>query len=68
VRVVGDRAGRGRVGLGAIGLVGAIVMTVLLRRVPGVPMLERTMAKRRPAYVQYVERTSPFLPRPPRRT
>jgi steroid 5-alpha reductase family enzyme len=47
---------------------GALVMTVLLRRVSGVPMLERTMAKRRPAYVQYVERTSPFLPRPPRRT
>jgi steroid 5-alpha reductase family enzyme len=53
-------------GLGAIGLVGALVMTVLLRRVSGVPMLERTMAKRRPGYAEYVARTSPFLPRPPR--
>jgi steroid 5-alpha reductase family enzyme len=53
-------------GLGAIGLIGAVVMTVLLRRVSGVPMLERSMAKRRPGYVEYVARTSPFVPRPPR--
>jgi steroid 5-alpha reductase family enzyme len=53
-------------GLGAVGLIGAVVMTVLLRRVSGVPMLERTMAKRRPGYPAYVERTSPFIPRPPR--
>jgi steroid 5-alpha reductase family enzyme len=53
-------------GIGAIGLVGALVMTVLLRRVSGVPMLERTMAKRRPGYADYVARTSPFVPRPPR--
>ena len=51
-------------GLGVIGLVGALVMTVLLRRVSGVPMLERSMAKRRPGYIEYVARTSPFLPRP----
>ncbi|MGZ6996092.1 MAG: DUF1295 domain-containing protein [Acidimicrobiia bacterium] len=54
-------------GLGSIGLVGALVMTVLLRRVSGVPMLERSMAKRRPGYAAYATRTSPFLPRPPRR-
>ncbi len=53
-------------GLGAIGIIGAIVMTVLLRRVSGVPMLERSMAKRRPGYSEYVARTSPFVPRPPR--
>jgi steroid 5-alpha reductase family enzyme len=53
-------------GIGAIGLVGALVMTLLLRRVSGVPMLERTMAKRRPGYVDYVARTSPFVPRRPR--
>ena len=35
-------------GIGAIGIVGAVVMTVLLVRVSGVPMLERSMAKRRP--------------------
>jgi len=42
-------------------------MTVLLVRVSGVPMLERSMAKRRPGYPEYVARTSAFIPRPPRR-
>ena len=54
-------------GAGAWGLVGAAVMTFLLRRVSGVTMLERTMAKRRPGYTEYVASTSPFIPRPPRR-
>jgi len=54
-------------GLGAIGIVGAVVMTVLLVRVSGVPMLEKSMAKRRPGYPEYVARTSAFIPRPPRR-
>ncbi len=53
-------------GLGAIGILGALVMTVLLVRVSGVPMLERTMAKRRPGYAEYVARTSAFIPRPPK--
>lgn len=47
-------------------LVGPLVMTVLLRRVSGVPMLERTIGKRRPGYAEYVRRTSPFVPWPPR--
>ncbi len=50
-------------GIGAIGIVGAVVMTVLLVRVSGVPMLERSMAKRRPGYTEYVARTSSFIPR-----
>jgi len=54
-------------GIGAIGIVGAVVMTVLLVRVSGVPMLERSMPERRPGYVDYVARTSAFIPRPPRR-
>ena len=54
-------------GIGAIGIIGAVVMTVLLVRVSGVPMLERSMAKRRPGYTEYVARTSAFIPRPPRR-
>ena len=37
-------------GIGAIGLAGAVVMSVLLVRVSGVPMLEKSMAKRRPGY------------------
>lgn len=53
-------------GVGAIGLAGALVMTILLRRVSGVTLLERSLVKRRPGYEDYVERTSPFLPRRPR--
>ena len=53
-------------GLGAVGIIGAVVMNVLLVRVSGVPMLERSMAKRRPGYPDYVARTSGFFPRPPR--
>jgi len=45
---------------------GPIVMTVLLMRVSGVPLLERHMGKRRPGYEQYVRRTSAFFPRAPR--
>jgi steroid 5-alpha reductase family enzyme len=54
-------------GLGAWGFIGAIVMTVLLRRVSGVTLLEKSLVKRRAGYVEYVARTSPFVPRPPRR-
>ena len=49
-----------------LGVIGPILMTILLTRVSGVPMLEHSMAKRRPGYVQYVERTSAFLPRAPK--
>jgi steroid 5-alpha reductase family enzyme len=35
-------------------------------RVSGVPLLERSLVRTRPGYRDYVERTSGFLPRPPR--
>ena len=54
-------------GIGAWGIIGAVVMTVFLRNVSGVTLLEKSMHKRRPGYVEYVERTSPFVPRPPRK-
>lgn len=53
-------------GRASIGLVGPVVMTVLLTRVSGVPMLEHSMSKRRPGYEEYVRRTSAFFPRPPK--
>jgi Predicted membrane protein len=53
-------------GIGAIGLAGAVVMSVLLVRVSGVAMLEKSMAKRRPGYPDYIAHTSAFIPRPPR--
>ena len=49
------------------GIVGPVVMTVLLTRVSGKDLLERTIGKRRPGYAEYVERTSGFVPLPPRR-
>jgi steroid 5-alpha reductase family enzyme len=51
-----------------VGVVGPVVMTVMLMRVSGVPLLERGLRRRRPDYDAYVARTSAFLPRPPRRT
>ena len=53
-------------GLGAFGLVGAAVMTLFLRRVSGVTLLEKSLVKRRSGYEDYVARTSPFVPRRPR--
>lgn len=53
-------------GQGVIGFVGPIVMTFFLTRVSGVPMLERSMAKRKPGYAEYMRRTSSFFPRPPK--
>lgn len=48
-------------------IVGPIVMTVLLVRYSGVPMLERSLLKRRPDYADYVARTSAFVPMLPKR-
>ena len=53
--------------VGRWGLVGAAVMTTLLRRVSGVTLLEKSLVKRRVGYVEYVARTSPFVPRPPKK-
>jgi steroid 5-alpha reductase family enzyme len=46
-------------------VVGPIVMTVLLLRVSGVPLLERRLKRTRPAYAEYAARTSSFIPLPP---
>jgi steroid 5-alpha reductase family enzyme len=46
-------------------VIGPVLMTVLLRRVSGVTLLERDLVNRRPGYADYVRRTSAFLPRPP---
>jgi steroid 5-alpha reductase family enzyme len=54
-------------GTGVIGFIGPVVMTVFLLRVSGVPMLERSLMKRREGYAEYAARTSAFIPRPPRR-
>jgi steroid 5-alpha reductase family enzyme len=48
-------------------LAGPILMSVLLIRVSGVTLLERSLVRRREGYADYVARTSAFFPRPPRR-
>jgi steroid 5-alpha reductase family enzyme len=53
--------------VGKFGLIGALVMTILLRRVSGVVLLEKSLSKRKEGYAEYVARTSPFFPRPPKR-
>jgi steroid 5-alpha reductase family enzyme len=55
-------------GLGAVwGLVGSATDTFILTRVSGKPILERDIETRRPGYREYIERTSGFIPLPPRR-
>lgn len=43
-----------------------LLMTWLLLRVSGVPLLEADLVQRRPAYAEYLRRTSSFVPRPPK--
>lgn len=43
-----------------------LLMTVLLLRVSGVPLLEGHLARTRPGYEEYVRRTSAFVPWPPK--
>jgi steroid 5-alpha reductase family enzyme len=43
-----------------------LLMTFLLLRVSGVALLEKDISDRRPAYRDYIERTSAFVPWPPR--
>ena len=43
-----------------------IVMTILLLKVSGVALLEKGLERTKPAYRDYVARTSAFLPWPPK--
>lgn len=52
---------------GGAALIGPIVMTHFLMNVSGKALLERDLVRRRPGYAEYVESTSGFFPRPPKR-
>ena len=52
---------------GILTLASPVLMTWLLARGTGKPLLEKDMASRRPGYADYVRRTSGFVPLPPRR-
>lgn len=43
------------------------LMTFLLMKWSGVPLLEKGLKKRRPDYTDYIARTSSFFPRPPKK-
>ncbi|MDH3410779.1 MAG: DUF1295 domain-containing protein [Gammaproteobacteria bacterium] len=43
-----------------------ILMSILLLKVSGVAMLEKTISKRRPKYADYIRRTNAFFPGPKR--
>lgn len=58
-------AAESRVGL--FGIVGALVMNILLLKYSGVPILEKSIHKRRPGYEEYQRRTSSFIPKPPKK-
>ncbi len=48
-------------------IVSPLLMTVLLLKVSGVTLLEKDIGERRPAYRDYIARTSTFFPWPPKR-
>ncbi|GLY39144.1 membrane protein [Amycolatopsis sp. NBRC 101858] len=52
---------------GALTILSPVAMTFTLARGTGKPMLEKGMARTRPAYAHYVERTSGFFPLPPKK-
>jgi steroid 5-alpha reductase family enzyme len=53
--------------MGWVTLFSPLLMTFFLMKVSGVPLLEEALAKRRKGYREYMQRTSPFFPWPPRR-
>ncbi|MFM8266541.1 MAG: DUF1295 domain-containing protein [Ilumatobacteraceae bacterium] len=53
--------------VGRWGLIGALMMNILLVRVSGVALLEKSLRRRKADYADYAARTSSFFPRPPRR-
>lgn len=47
-------------------LIGSIIMTLLLLKVSGVSLLEKTLKKSKPGYEKYMKSTSAFFPLPPK--
>ncbi|GLZ29601.1 membrane protein [Lentzea sp. NBRC 105346] len=48
-------------------VVSPLVMTFLLAKGTGKPLLEKDIGQRRPGYAEYVRRTSSFIPMPPKK-
>jgi len=52
---------------GYLAALGAVVMTVLIIRVSGVALLEKSLTRDKPGYDAFARRTSAFIPLPPRK-
>ncbi|MPY86023.1 MAG: DUF1295 domain-containing protein, partial [Actinophytocola sp.] len=53
--------------IGLLTVLSPVLMTVLLARGTGKPLLEKHLTSSRPGYRDYIERTSGFVPLPPKR-
>ena len=53
--------------VGIATVIGPIFLTYTLTRWSGAPLLEAGLKRSRPGYAEYVKRTSPFIPWPPKR-
>ena len=47
---------------GYVNFLGSVLMTILLIRVSGVMLLEKSLVNSKPGYAEYIERTSAFIP------
>jgi steroid 5-alpha reductase family enzyme len=47
-------------------IIGPLIMTILLLKVSGVALLEKSLSANKPGYAEYVRRTSSFFPLPPK--
>ncbi len=52
---------------GLLYIFGPFFMTFLLLKISGVAMLERTLKNTKPKYVEYIKKTSAFIPMPPKK-
>jgi steroid 5-alpha reductase family enzyme len=51
-----------------IPIVGSILMTILIIKISGVTLLEKSLKENRPGYKEYIEKTSAFIPWFPKKT
>jgi steroid 5-alpha reductase family enzyme len=48
-------------------VISPIIISIVLLKMTGVPLTEAALKTRRPGYAEYIENTSTFFPRPPRK-
>lgn len=48
-------------------VIGSIIMTLLIIKVSGVALLEKTLKESKPEYKEYINKTSAFFPMPPKK-